>query len=168
MTARFVFDLDAELRKLRGNPANSAKVANPSGTISDISEISRQGVAEADLQEAIREHFEECAAHKEGGILWAETESPEAIQSREARRERMLTMLADNPALHRAYLVEPDAYPSAASVFIADRDKNFEVLIPRKWFDSFAVAELVRSWVLRLEVTEIRSSTEKPTMQKDE
>lgn len=81
------------------------------------------------------------------GIIWAEVESPEATQCREARRERALAMLADDPALKNAYLVEPYAYPSAASVFIADRDKSFEVLIPRKWFDPCAVAELVRTWL---------------------
>ena len=43
MTARFVFDLDAELRKLRCAPANPAKAANPAGAVSDISEISKRG-----------------------------------------------------------------------------------------------------------------------------
>lgn len=81
------------------------------------------------------------------GILWAEIEQPEAVQSRETRRERVLAMLAKNPNLQHAYFVEPHAYPSAASVFIADRNKSFELLIPRKWFDPFAVAELVRSCV---------------------
>lgn len=86
-------------------------------------------------------------AQADDGIIWAETERGEAVQNRESRRERVLAMLTDNPNLQRAYLVEPDAYPSAASVFIADRDKSFELLIPRKWFDPFAAAELVRTWV---------------------
>jgi hypothetical protein len=87
------------------------------------------------------------AAQADDGIIWAETERKEAVQSCESRRKRVLAMLTNDPNLERAYLVEPDAYPSAASVFIADRDKSFEVLIPRRWFDPFAVAELVRTWV---------------------
>jgi hypothetical protein len=43
MTARFVFDLDAELRKLKCPTANPAKAANPTVSISEISEISKQG-----------------------------------------------------------------------------------------------------------------------------
>ncbi len=86
-------------------------------------------------------------AQTDDGIIWSETEISEAIESRESRRARVLTILATNPNLRRAYLVEPDAYPSAASVFIADQDKSFELLIPRKWFDPFAMAELVRTWV---------------------
>ena len=81
------------------------------------------------------------------GIIWLETETAVAIEARETRRERVLAMLATNPSLQRTYLVEPHAYPSAASIFIADRGMSFEVLIPRKWFDPFAVAELVRAWV---------------------
>jgi hypothetical protein len=125
--------LERARREIPNTPyRGTAKTAETD--VSSVMAVAHQGISENLIQ-------------TDDGIIWAEIEAPAAVCSREERRESVLAMLTNDPNLQRAYLVEPDAYPSAASVFIADRDKSFEVLIPRRWFDPFAVAELVRTWV---------------------
>lgn len=128
MTARFVFDLAAELRKLGYAHANSAKAANPTGTISDVSKISTQGVAETDLPQSIREHFEERAAIRE-------YDGHEPREKAEAEAKAALTVyeyrLTDNPNLW-LILIAPGCDLSQAEQALKNRFGIDRVLTVRE------------------------------------
>ena len=60
----------------------------------------------------------------------------------EARRQRVLTMLADNPALRLAVVCDGAGDPVPVAVAIRDKG-SVEILIPAARFDPFALLELV-------------------------
>ena len=60
----------------------------------------------------------------------------------EARRQRVLTMLADNPALRLAVFCDGAGDPVPVAVAIRDKG-SVEILIPAARFDPFALLELV-------------------------
>ena len=60
----------------------------------------------------------------------------------EARRRRVLTMLADNPALRLAVVCDGDGDPVPVAIAIRDKG-SVEALIPKSRFDPFALLELV-------------------------
>ena len=60
----------------------------------------------------------------------------------EARRQRVLTMLADNPALRLAVVCDGAGDPVPVAVAILDKG-TIEILIPAARFDPFALLELV-------------------------
>ena len=60
----------------------------------------------------------------------------------EARRQRVLTMLADNPALRLAVVCDGAGDPVPVAVAIRDKG-TIEILIPAARFDPFALLELV-------------------------
>ena len=70
----------------------------------------------------------------------AQTAAPDPAA--EARRQRVLTMLADNPALRLAAVCDGAGDPVPVAVAIRDKG-SVEVLIPAARFDPFALLELV-------------------------
>ena len=60
----------------------------------------------------------------------------------EARRQRVLAMLADNPALRLAVVCDGAGDPVPVAVAIRDKG-SVEILIPAARFDPFALLELV-------------------------
>ena len=60
----------------------------------------------------------------------------------EERRQRVLTMLADNPALRLAVVCDGAGDPVPVAVAIRDKG-SVEILIPAARFDPFALLELV-------------------------
>lgn len=60
----------------------------------------------------------------------------------EGRRQRVLAMLADNPALRLAVVCDGQGDPVPVAVAIRDKG-TCEVLIPAARFDPFALLELV-------------------------
>ena len=60
----------------------------------------------------------------------------------EARRQRVLAMLADNPALRLAVVCDGAGDPVPVAVAIRDKE-SVEILIPAARFDPFALLELV-------------------------
>lgn len=60
----------------------------------------------------------------------------------EARRQRVLTMLARNPALRIAVICDADGDPVSVAVAIRDNG-TCEALIPAARFDPFALIELI-------------------------
>ena len=60
----------------------------------------------------------------------------------EARRQRVLAMLADNPALRLAVVCDGAGEPVPVAVAIRDKG-SVEILIPAARFDPFALLELV-------------------------
>jgi len=60
----------------------------------------------------------------------------------EARRQRVLAMLADNPALRLAVVCDAEGDPVPVTVAIRDKG-TCEVHIPAVRFDPFALLELV-------------------------
>jgi len=64
------------------------------------------------------------------------------IYAAEARRQRVLTMLAVNPGLRLAVVADADGDPVPVAVAIRDKG-TCEVLIPATHFDPFALIELV-------------------------
>ena len=60
----------------------------------------------------------------------------------ETRRQRVLTMLADNPALRLAVVCDGVGDPVPVAVAIRDKG-SVEILIPAARFDPFALLELV-------------------------
>ncbi len=60
----------------------------------------------------------------------------------EARRQRVLKMLADNPALRLAVVCDGAGDPVPVAVAIRDKG-SVEILIPAARFDPFALLELV-------------------------
>ena len=60
----------------------------------------------------------------------------------EARRQRVLTMLLDNPALRLAVVCDGVGDPVPVAVAIRDKG-TAEILIPAARFDPFALLELV-------------------------
>jgi len=60
----------------------------------------------------------------------------------EARRQRVLAMLADNPALRLAVVCDGAGDPVPVAVAIRDKGAA-EILIPAARFDPFALLELV-------------------------
>ena len=60
----------------------------------------------------------------------------------EARRQRVLAMLADNPALRLAVVCDGAGDPVPVAVAIRDKG-SIEILIPAARFDPFALLELV-------------------------
>ncbi len=60
----------------------------------------------------------------------------------EARLQRVLTMLADNPALRLAVVCDGAGDPVPVAVAIRDKG-SVEILIPAARFDPFALLELV-------------------------
>jgi hypothetical protein len=74
---------------------------------------------------------------------WAADES-DALpdQAAEARRQRVLTMLAANPGLRLAVVCDAEGDPVPVAVAIRDKG-TCEVHIPAARFDPFALLELV-------------------------
>ena len=60
----------------------------------------------------------------------------------EARRQRVLAQLADNPALHLAVVCDGEGDPVPVAVGIRDKG-TCEVHIPASRFDPFALLELI-------------------------
>ena len=60
----------------------------------------------------------------------------------ETRRQRVLAMLADNPALRLAVVCDGAGDPVPVAVAIRDKG-TIEILIPAARFDPFALLELV-------------------------
>ena len=77
-------------------------------------------------------------------VAWlSEVESDELVDSAvEVRRQRVLTMLADNPELRLAVVCDGDGDPVPVAIAIRDKG-SVEVLIPAARFDPFALLELV-------------------------
>ena len=68
---------------------------------------------------------------------------PIADPEAEARRQRVLTMLAENPNIRRAVVVDnADADPVLVAVGIRDV-ATFELVIPAARFDAFKLLELI-------------------------
>ena len=65
----------------------------------------------------------------------------------EARRQRVLAMLADNPALRLAVVCDGAGDPVPVAVAIRDKG-SVEILIPAARFDPFALLELVERHTL--------------------
>lgn len=63
-------------------------------------------------------------------------------QAAEARRQRVLTMLATNPLLRLAVVCDTDGDPVPVAVAIRDKG-TCEVLIPAARFDPFTLLDLV-------------------------
>lgn len=67
---------------------------------------------------------------------------PLSDQAAEARRQRVLAMLAANPALRLAVVCDAEGDPVPVAVGIRDKG-TCEVHIPAARFDPFALLELV-------------------------
>lgn len=72
---------------------------------------------------------------------------PAIIQElkREQRRERVLQMLEDNPAIKRAFVTDCEADPDHVILALAIRHVgSCEMTIPRPKYDAFAVLEVIK------------------------
>ena len=62
----------------------------------------------------------------------------------EARRQRVLAMLADRPGIRYAVLTDPVSHPDAVILTLAIRDKaTCELLVPRDRYDPFLLFDLL-------------------------
>lgn len=65
-------------------------------------------------------------------------------KSREQRRQKVLTMLSENPDQHRAFYVDPDSDSNNVIIAVAIRDlATCEIEIPRHKYDPFLVLEII-------------------------
>jgi len=71
-----------------------------------------------------------------------EAKASTPVPATEARRQRVLTMLADDPALRLAVVCDGAGDPVPVAVAIRDKG-SVEILIPAARFDPFALLELV-------------------------
>lgn len=63
---------------------------------------------------------------------------------REERREKVLTMLADNPGIQRAFVTDTEADPDNVILTMAIRGQySFEMLIPKHKYDPFLMLEVI-------------------------
>lgn len=63
---------------------------------------------------------------------------------REQRRQKVLTMLSENPDQHRAFYVDPGSDLNNVIVAVAIRDlATCEIEIPRHKYDPFLVIEII-------------------------
>lgn len=63
---------------------------------------------------------------------------------REERCNKVLSMLADNPDIQRAFVTDTESDPDNVILTIAIRDQcTFEMTIPKTRYDSFMLLELI-------------------------
>ena len=85
---------------------------------------------------------EAAAVARIATIAIANPEVAPSDPATEARRQRVLAMLADNPALRLAVVCDGAGDPVPVAVAIRDKG-SVEILIPAARFDPFALLELV-------------------------
>lgn len=127
----FTFDVDAAIGNEGIPPANSANSANPTTkkpTISNISEISNPAPSFSTEQRA--------GAHPPNDTL------PDTAA--EARRQRVLAMLADRPGIRYAILTDTRADPEAVLLTLAIRGQaTCELRIPQAKYDGVLLLDLI-------------------------
>ncbi len=63
---------------------------------------------------------------------------------REQRREKVLSMLANNPEIQRAFVTDTESDPHNVILMMAIRDKySFEMHIPKSKYDPFTMLEVI-------------------------
>ena len=73
---------------------------------------------------------------------------PEIIEElkREQRRNRVLKMLEERPAIQRAFVTETESDPDSVILAIAIRDQySFEMTIPKNKYDAFAILVIIHN-----------------------
>ena len=83
-----------------------------------------------------------CVTSKNDYTAREATGEPIPDPAMEARLQRVLAMLADNPALRLAVVCDGAGDPVPVAVAIRDKG-SIEILIPAARFDPFALLELV-------------------------
>jgi len=73
-----------------------------------------------------------------------EEHEPLPDNAMEARRERVLAMLAENPSAYRALVTDAETDPEAVILALAIRGRaTFELRIPRAKYDAFLLLDLI-------------------------
>lgn len=63
---------------------------------------------------------------------------------REARQQKVLSILAENPNTQRAFVTDTESDPNNVILAFAIKDQyTFEMMIPREKYDAFLLLELI-------------------------
>ncbi len=69
---------------------------------------------------------------------------------REERRNKVLSMLADNPDIQRAFVTDTESDKHSVILTIAIRDQySFEMTIPKDKYDPFTLLELINKGLVQ-------------------